>query len=42
MLRLSDQLSECQVALNRYDTLKKQYISDIKRLSFIADGEKTF
>lgn len=42
MLKLSDQLSECQVALNRYDTLKKQYISDIKRLSFIADGEKTF
>lgn len=42
MLRLSDQLSECQVALNRYDTLKKQYVSDIKRLSFIADGEKAF
>lgn len=42
MLKLSDQLSECQVALNRYGTLKKQYISDIKRLSFIADGEKTF
>ncbi|EFZ33944.1 AAA family ATPase [Ligilactobacillus ruminis] len=42
MLRLSDQLSECQVALNRYDALKKQYISDIKRLSFIANGEKTF
>lgn len=42
MLRLSDQLSECKVALNRYDTLKKQYVSDIKRLSFIADGEKTF
>ena len=29
-------------ALNRYGTLKKQYVSDIKRLSFIADGEKTF
>ncbi|MBH9991487.1 hypothetical protein H3R26_05205 [Lactobacillus sp. W8092] len=42
MLRLGDQLSECQVALNRYDTLKKQYVSDIKRLSFIADGEKAF
>lgn len=42
MLRLDDQLSQCQVALNRYDTLKKQYISDIKRLSFIADGEKAF
>ncbi|WDC81359.1 AAA family ATPase [Ligilactobacillus ruminis] len=42
MLKLSDQLSECQVALNRYGVLKKQYISDIKRLSFIADGEKTF
>lgn len=42
MLKLNDQLSECQVALNRYETLKKQYISDIKRLSFIADGEKTF
>ena len=42
MLKLNDRLSECQVALNRYGTLKKQYVSDIKRLSFIADGEKTF
>lgn len=42
MLKLSAQLLECQVALNRYGTLKKQYVSDIKRLSFIADGEKKF
>ena len=42
MLRLADQLAECQVALNRYGTLKKQYVSDIKRLSLIADGEKAF
>lgn len=42
MLKLNDQLSECQVALDRYGALKKQYVSDIKRLSFIADGERTF
>ena len=42
MLRLADQLAECQVALNRYGTLKKQYVSDIKRLSLISDVEKAF
>lgn len=42
MLELENQLTECDVTLNRYDTLKKQYVSDINRLSFIADGEKTF
>lgn len=42
MLTLNDQLAESQIALNRYGTLKKQYVSDINRLSFIADGEKTF
>ena len=42
MLKLSDQLSECRVAFDRYGNLKKQYVSDIKRLNFIADGEKVF
>ena len=42
MLKLSDQLSECRVAFDRYGNLKKQYVSDIKRLSFIANGEKAF
>jgi hypothetical protein len=33
-----EQLTECNVLLNRYEDLNTQYISDIKRLGFILDG----
>lgn len=42
MLKLSDQLTECKVALDRYTNLQKQYVADINRLNFIIDGEKAF
>ena len=35
----NENLSECVVLLNRYDELKTQYNADLKRLSFIVDGE---
>lgn len=35
----NENLSECNVLLNRYDELTTQYDSDLKRLSFIVDGE---
>jgi len=35
----NESLSECNVLLNRYNELTTQYTSDLKRLSFIVDGE---
>lgn len=35
----NENLSECNVLLNRYDELTTQYDADLKRLSFIVDGE---
>lgn len=35
-----DKASEHSLVLNRYQALKTQYSSDIKRLTFIAEGEK--
>jgi len=35
----NESLSECVVLLSRYHELKTQYESDLKRLSFIVDGE---
>ncbi len=35
----NESLSECNVLLNRYAELTTQYYSDLKRLSFIVDGE---
>lgn len=32
-------LTECQMLISRYAALKTQYSADIKRLSFIVDGE---
>lgn len=34
-----EQLSECNTLFNRYQALKSQYSSDIKRLTFIVEGE---
>lgn len=39
---LNDEIIAANVALSRYKSLKGQYISDIKRLSFIVDGEAAF
>lgn len=38
----NEALSECNVLLNRYDELTTQYAADLKRLSFIIDGEVNF
>lgn len=38
----NEALSECNVLLNRYNELTTQYDSDLKRLSFIIDGEVNF
>lgn len=35
----NEALSECNVLLSRYEELNSQYASDLKRLSFIIDGE---
>ena len=42
MSELNDKLVAKDVTLSRYESLKGQYISDIKRLSFIVDGEVAF
>lgn len=34
-----EQLAECNMLYNRYQALKTQYSSDIKRLTFIVEGE---
>lgn len=38
----NENLSECNVLLNRYNELTTQYSADLKRLSFIIDGEVNF
>ena len=35
----NEQLAECNMLHNRYQVLQSQYISDIKRLTFIVEGE---
>lgn len=42
MSELNDKIVAVDVTLSRYASLKGQYISDIKRLSFIVDGEIAF
>lgn len=36
---LENRKVECEITLSRYSSLKEQYISDIKRLSLIAEGD---
>lgn len=36
---LGEQLTECNTLYDRYQALKSQYASDIKRLTFIVEGE---
>lgn len=38
----NEDLSECNVLLDRYNELTTQYSADLKRLSFIIDGEVNF
>lgn len=38
----NEQLTECNILLNRYEKLATQYNADLKRLSFIVDGEANF
>ena len=38
----NENLSECNVLLNRYNELTTQYSADLKRLSFIIDGDANF
>lgn len=35
---LTEQLTECQILHNRYQSLRSQYRSDIQRLTFIVEG----
>ncbi|GFI60833.1 hypothetical protein IMSAG044_01729 [Lactobacillaceae bacterium] len=42
MSEINDKLTTSDITLSRYDSLKQQYAADIKRLSFIADGEAAF
>jgi peptidoglycan hydrolase CwlO-like protein len=39
MYSLNEQLAECNSLYHRYQSLKTQYISDIKRLTFVVEGE---
>lgn len=39
LLSIEDHLSESKMLKNRYDSLRTQYESDIKRLTFIAEGD---
>lgn len=39
ILRLQSRAAECDLLQSRYASLKTQYVSDIKRLSFIVNGE---
>lgn len=41
ILTLQSRAAECDLLQNRYSSLKTQYISDIKRLTFIVNGETT-
>nr|WP_280927577.1 AAA family ATPase [Lactobacillus sp. ESL0703] len=42
MRDVNNELMTSDTTLSRYNSLKEQYASDIKRLSFIADGEVAF
>jgi len=39
ILSARERLAECNLLCNRYQSLRSQYTADIKRLSFIVDGE---
>lgn len=39
IINLQNKASECDMLQSRYSALKSQYVSDIKRLSFIVNGE---
>ena len=42
ILQTEEAIAGCNMLLDRYSVLETQYRSDIKRLSFMADGEKVF
>ncbi len=39
LLKIDDQIAEGNMLKNRYDSLRTQYEADIKRLTFIAEGD---
>ncbi len=39
IFNVNEQLAECDTLYNRYQALKSQYVADIKRLTFIVEGE---
>lgn len=39
IMSVDDRISECRVLKNRFDSLQSQYESDVRRLTFIAEGE---
>ncbi|WP_304682043.1 AAA family ATPase [Lactobacillus taiwanensis] len=40
ILDLNKQINEMNIYVSRYENLKTEYIADVKRLSFIVNGEK--
>lgn len=42
ILEAEERVAECDVLLNRYDRLSKQYKADIQRLSLIVEGEEAY
>lgn len=41
ILKNTSKLAELTIARERYESLKSQYLADIKRLSFIIDGDRS-
>ena len=42
LYKKNESLSECNILLDRYNELTTQYTADLKRLSFIVDGEVNY
>lgn len=42
LYKKNESLSECNILLDRYNELTTQYTADLKRLSFIIDGEVNY
>lgn len=40
IMQTEEKLSECGILISRYHTLQSQYKSDVRRLTFVVDGEK--
>ena len=41
LLKKEEHLAECSLLYSQYNSLKSQYTADVKRLSFIVEGESS-